>query len=201
MGKLDTIYKVFKAMHSKEILSGTAEIIANQSHNEIVLLNGDFTYNLEKGLAKINANSKINLESFQKNYDFIGELKLSDFSSDIDDGQHKLPSVKTLLKIFSDLKIEESNGEKTLLSPVDKIIAKIKKDHFKEPIDDIDYNLTGNEVDNIKNILKILINEFFKMHYDTVIAKALLNNRNEVSNVEIIGSGSDDFRIKIKLNY
>lgn len=201
MGKLDTVYKVFRTMHSKEILSGNAEITGNQNNNQVVLLKGDFTYDVKDDLAKIDAKSKVNLESLKKDYDFVGNLKLSDFSSNIDEHQHKLPGVTTILKIFSDLKIEEIDGDKVLTSSIDKLIAKIKKDHFKGPIEDIDYSLSGSDVENVKNILKILINEFFKMNYESIIARSFLNKHNEIYKVEIVGSGSDDFKIKLNLSY
>ena len=42
MGKLDTIYKVFKAMQSKKILSGNSTIVSYKNNNEIVFVRWNF---------------------------------------------------------------------------------------------------------------------------------------------------------------
>lgn len=199
MGKLDTIYKVFKAMHSKKILSGNSTIISYQNNNEVIFVDGTFTYNIEKDLANLNATSKLNLDSIKKDFNFKGDIKLSDSSST--DKENKLPSVTTLLKIFSNLKIEDVNEEKILSSSLKKIIDKVKKDYLKEELDQIDYDLKNSETENLKTITKIILKEFFNTNYDDILLKATLNSQNEITDLIIEGIGTDNFKLKMKLEY
>ena len=198
MGKLDTIYKVFKAMQSKKILSGNSTIVSYKNNNEIVFVDGTFTYNIEEGLATLNATSKLNLDSIKKDFDFKGDIQLSDSSSS---KENKLPSVTTLLKIFSNLKVEDINGQKVLSSSLIKIINKVKKDYLKENLEHIDYNLKNSEIENLKTITKIILKEFFNTNYDDIILKATLNSQNEITNLTIEGIDADNFELKVKLEY
>lgn len=198
MGKLDTIYKVFKAMQSKKILSGNSTIVSYKNNNEIVFVDGTFTYNIEEGLATLNATSKLNLDSIKKDFDFKGDIQLSDSSSS---KENKLPSVTTLLKIFSNLKVEDINGQKVLSSSLIKIINKVKKDYLKENLEHIDYDLKNSEIENLKTITKIILKEFFNTNYDDIILKATLNSQNEITNLTIEGIGADNFELKVKLEY
>lgn len=165
----------------------------------MIFVDGTFTYNIEKDLANLNATSKLNLDSIKKDFNFKGDIKLSDSSST--DKENKLPSVTTLLKIFSNLKIEDVNEEKILSSSLKKIIDKVKKDYLKEELDQIDYDLKNSETENLKTITKIILKEFFNTNYDDILLKATLNSQNEITDLIIEGIGTDNFKLKMKLEY
>lgn len=199
MGKLDTIYKVFKAMQSKKILSGNSTIVSYKNNNEVIFVDGTFTYNIDQSLATLNATSKLNLDSIKKDFNFKGDINLSDSPSE--DKENKLPSVTTLLKIFSNLKIEDVNGEKVLSSSLSKVIDKVKKDYLKDNLNHIDYDLKNSETENLKTITKIILEEFFNTNYDDIVLKATLNTQNEITDLIIEGIGTNNFNLKVKLEY
>ncbi|MGL5615921.1 MAG: hypothetical protein ACRDD2_06790 [Sarcina sp.] len=198
MGKLDSIYKIHKKMNSINEFKGNLELLLNSSSGDLVC-EGSFDYFLKEEYGNVDLTAHFNFLELKRDFQLNTKLNLSDFQNDED--SISKPSITTLLKIFSNLKIETDSNETILNAKLTKAMKNMKKDYDKDPITDLEFNFSDNEINNIKILAKFLTKKFFQLNLNDCFIKVTTNEKFEITTVNLFCDGQDSISLKINLIY
>lgn len=198
MGKLDSIYKIYKTMNSINEFKGDFNLSLN-SNSGTFNSEGSFNYFLEEEYGNVDLKANFNFTDLKKHFNLNNKLKLSDFQNENDN--FSKPSVTTLLKIFSNLKIE-SQEEKTILNAkLTKAMKNMKKDYDKNPISNVNLNFSDNDINNIKIATEFLTKKFFELNLEDCFIKIITNKNFEIVTIILTCNGQDNLTLELNLIY
>lgn len=198
MGKLDSIYKIYKTMNSINEFKGNFNLSLN-SNSETFSSKGSFNYFLEEEYGNVDLTANFNFRELKKDFSLNNKLKLSDFQSEED--TFSKPSVTTLLKIFSNLKIENNSEETILNAKLTKAMKNMKKDYNKNPINNVNLDFNDNDINNIKIATEFLTKKFFELNLEDCFIKIIANSNFEVTTIILTCDGQDNLTLELNLIY